>query len=207
MHTSLTDKEKKIYEYIADTINSEGYPPSVRDIQTALHIKSTSTVHSYLERLEEKGYIRREKGKSRSMRVDEPSAPGAGELSRTEKVPILGRVAAGPPLLAEQYYEDYVDFPVTKPGMYGQLFALRISGTSMIGAGIMNGDIVVVNKCGHAENGDIVVALLEDEATVKRFYKEDGRFRLQPENPDMAPIYANEVYIMGKVIAVLRYYD
>lgn len=202
--TQLTDKEKRVYEYIADTINSEGYPPSVRDIQTALRIKSTSTVHAYLAKLEEKGYIRREKGKSRSMRVDEHGAPSEG--ARTAKVPIVGRVAAGSPLLAVENYEGYVDFPVMNGGMYGQLFALRIAGTSMIGAGIMDGDIVVVNKCSNAENGDIVVALLEDEATVKRFFKEDGRFRLQPENPALAPIYTDELYVLGKVVAVLRYY-
>lgn len=200
----LTDKEKRVYEYIADTINSDGYPPSVRDIQTALRIKSTSTVHAYLAKLEEKGYIRREKGKSRSMRVDEHG--GSGENTRTAKVPIVGKVAAGAPLLAVENYEGYVDFPMMNGGMYGQLFALRIAGTSMIGAGILDGDIVVVNKCASAQNGDIVVALLEEEATVKRFFKEDGRFRLQPENPALEPIYTDEVYILGKVVSVLRYY-
>ena len=202
--TKLTDKEKRVYEYIADTINSEGYPPSVRDIQNALRIKSTSTVHAYLAKLEEKGYIRREKGKSRSMRVDEHG--GSLDGGRTAKVPIVGKVTAGVPVLAVENYEGYLDFPIMNKGLYGQLFALRISGTSMIGAGIMDGDVVVVNKCTHAENGDIVVALLEDEATVKRFFKEEGRFRLQPENPALEPIYTDEVYILGKVVAVRRYY-
>ena len=200
----LTDKEKRIYEYIADTITSEGYPPSVRDIQGALHIKSTSTVHGYLAKLEEKGYIRREKGKSRSVRVDEPAQ--SADNARTTKVPIVGKVAAGTPLLALENHDGYVDFPVLNSGMYGQLFALRIAGTSMIDAGILNGDIVVVNKCNHAENGEIVVAMIEDEATVKRFFKENGHFRLQPENPQMEPIITDKVYILGKVIAVLRYY-
>ncbi|MBQ8215761.1 MAG: transcriptional repressor LexA [Clostridia bacterium] len=206
MQQPLTDKEKRVYEYIADTINSEGYPPSVRDIQLALHIKSTSTVHAYLARLEDKGYIRREKGKSRSMRVDEPSSSHKEGGATLAKVPILGVIAAGNPILATETYNEYLDFHLPNPGLYGQLYALRISGTSMIGAGIMDGDIVVVNKCSTAENGDIVVALLEDEATLKRFYKEDGRFRLQPENPDMAPIYTDSVSVLGKVVAVVRYY-
>ncbi len=202
--TALTEKEKSMYEYITDTINSEGYPPTVRDIQSALHIKSTSTVHSYLARLEEKGYIRREPGKSRSVRIDEPSVEK--EQKRFAKVPLVGRVAAGTPLLAVENYEGYIDFPIINGSMYGQLFALRIVGTSMIGAGILDGDIVVVGKSNYAENGEIVVAMVEEEATVKRFYKENGHFRLQPENPDMAPIIADEVYILGKVVAVVRYY-
>lgn len=207
MQQPLTEKEKKVYEFIADTIQSEGYPPSVRDIQTALHIKSTSTVHAYLARLEDKGYIRREKGKSRSMRVDEPTAHRGERSERiAAKVPILGKIAAGSPILATESYTEYLDFHLPNPGMYGQLYALRVQGTSMIGAGIMNGDVVVINKCSTAQNGDIVVALLEDEATLKRFYKEDGRFRLQPENPDMAPIYTDSVSVLGKVVAVVRYY-
>ena len=207
MQQPLTDKEKRVYEYIADTINSEGYPPSVRDIQLALHIKSTSTVHSYLERLEDKGYIRREKGKSRSMRVDEPAPVCRREpVEQRAKIPLLGRIAAGSPILATASYTEYLDFQLPNPGSYGQLYALRIAGTSMIGAGIMDGDIVVINRCSTAQNGDIVVALLEDEATLKRFYKEDGRFRLQPENPDMEPIYTDSVSVLGKVVAVVRYY-
>ena len=201
---TLTEKEKKMYEYISDTITSEGYPPTVRDIQNALHIKSTSTVHTYLARLEEKGAIKRTPGKSRSLRLDEPS--GKRETTSTVKVPVVGRVAAGQPLLAVENYESYIDFPMKNSAMYGQLFALRIVGTSMINAGILDGDIVVVNKTGFAENGEIVVALVDDEATVKRFYKEDGRYRLQPENDTMAPIIVDEVLILGKVVAVVRYY-
>lgn len=201
----LNDKEKRVYEFITDTITSEGYPPTVRDIQTALHIKSTATVHSYLEKLEEKGYIRRDPGKSRSMRVDEPTAEKGN--AGTVKIPVVGKVAAGTPILAVENNEGYVDFPVMNgQNRYGQLFALRIKGTSMIGAGILDGDIVVVSKTNVAENGEIVVALVGEEATVKRFYKENGHFRLQPENPDMAPIIVDECYILGKVTAVLRYY-
>lgn len=203
-HMSLTEKEQKMYEYISDIINSEGYPPTVRDIQSALHIKSTSTVHSYLARLEEKGYIRRAPGKSRSVRLDEQNSEK--EVKGSTKVPVVGRVAAGLPLLAVENYEGYIDFPMMNGTMYGQLFALRIVGTSMIDAGILDGDIVVVNKGSYAENGEIVVALVEDEATVKRFFKENGHYRLQPENAAMEPIIVNEVYILGKVVAVVRYY-
>ena len=201
---TLTEKEKKMFEYISDTITSEGYPPTVRDIQAALHIKSTSTVHTYLARLEEKGAIKRTPGKSRSLRLDEPSAKR--ETTSTVKVPVVGRVAAGQPLLAVENYESYIDFPMKNGAMYGQVFALRIAGTSMINAGILDGDIVIVNKTAYAENGEIVVALVDDEATVKRFYKEDGHYRLQPENDAMAPIIVDEVLILGKVVAVVRYY-
>ena len=139
------------------------------------------------------------------MRIGEEG--GEKENSRTTKVPVVGRVAAGTPILAVENYEGYVDFPVlNSPYSYSQLFALRIAGTSMINAGILDGDIVVVAKTNLAENGEIVVALVNDEATVKRFYKENGHFRLQPENPSMEPILVDEVYILGKVVAVLRYY-
>ncbi len=200
----LSEKERRMFEYITDTIASEGYPPTVRDIQAALRIKSTSTVQDYLTRLEQKGYIRREPGKSRSVRVDESSSEK--EKPRTAKIPVVGRVAAGTPLLAVENCEGYIDFPLTNGSMYGQLFALRVVGTSMINAGILDGDIVVVNKCNYAENGEIVVAMVDDEATVKRFYKEKGHFRLQPENPSMEPIITDEVYILGKVVAAVRYY-
>lgn len=203
---ALTEKEKAVFEYIADAIQSDGYPPTVRDIQSALHIKSTSTVHSCIARLEEKGYVHREAGKSRSLRVDVRRETDPGK-ERSVKVPVVGRVAAGTPILALENCEGYIDFPVRSGGeTYGQLFALRVKGDSMIGAGILNGDIVVVSKTNVAENGDIVVALTEDEATVKRFFKEKGHFRLQPENPDYEPIILDDVYILGKVTAVVRYY-
>lgn len=202
---SLKDKEKMIFEYISDTISSEGYPPTVRDIQSALHIKSTSTVHAYLARLEEKGYIRRDPGKSRSVRIDELPMDRSG-MSHA-KVPVVGRVAAGKlEILAEENIEGYMDFPMMNGSMYGKLFALHVSGTSMINAGILDGDIVVVSQTSYAENGEIVVAMVEDEATVKRFYKENGHFRLQPENPEMEPIIVEDVIILGKVVAVVRYY-
>lgn len=202
--SELTEKERQVLEYITDTIRREGFSPSVRDIGEALKIKSTSTVQSYIKRLEEKGVLKRESGKSRTLRIDTYQR----DSQRTVKVPILGKVAAGKPILAIENQEGYVDFPM--PGVsrgYKDLFALRVAGESMINAGILSGDIVVVRRENYAENGDIVVALVEDEATVKRFYKENGHFRLQPENPTMEPIIVDEVFILGRVVAVLRYYQ
>ncbi len=199
----LTDKEQQIYDYIYETISRDGFSPSVRDIQSTLGIKSTSTVHAYLSKLEEKGYIHKENGKSRTLRIDN----SGGANRRSIKVPLLGKVTAGMPILAVENFEGYIDFP-TMNRSYGHndLFALRIQGESMIEAGILNGDIVVIKKAQHADNGQIVVALLEDEATVKTFYKEEGHFRLQPENSSMEPIISDDVYILGHVVSVLRYY-
>lgn len=199
----LKEKEKAIYEYITDVIRRKGYSPSVRDIQNALRIKSTSTVHSYLAKLERKGYIQKESGKSRTLRIDSILA----EPQRTVRVPILGKIAAGMPILAIENHEGYIDFPVmNRSYQANQLFALRVRGESMIEAGILEGDIIIVRKENIAENGDIVVALVGDEATVKTFYREDGRFRLQPENSAMAPIIVDDVYILGRVVSVLRFY-
>lgn len=200
----LTPKEKQVYDYITETIRRMGYSPSVRDIQHDLGIKSTSTVHSYLNRLEEKGYILKENGKSRTLRVDSLGH----EPQRTVRVPILGRVAAGMPILAVENCDGYIDFPITR-GSYApnELFALRVRGESMIEAGILDGDTVIIRKVNYAENGEIVVALVEDEATVKTFYKENGHFRLQPENASMEPIIVDSVYILGKVISVMRFYN
>ena len=193
------DREQEILEYIAKTIFERGYSPSVRDIKTALSIKSTSTVHVYLQRLSEKGFLSKEEGKSRTLRLGTaytpPLLPG--------RIPILGRVTAGQPILATENYEGYVSFP--KEG-HGELFALRVTGESMIEAGILDGDLVVVEKQNTADNGDIVVALIGDEATVKTFYKENGHFRLQPENRTMAPILVQEVEILGRVVSSLRHY-
>ncbi|MBO5273681.1 MAG: transcriptional repressor LexA [Clostridia bacterium] len=199
----LTLKEKKVYDYIIETIRRVGYSPSVRDIQRDLDIKSTSTVHAYLNKLEEKGYIQKENGKSRTLRVDS----FGHEPQRSAKVPILGRVAAGMPILAVENCEGYIDFPLMR-GSYppNELFALRVRGESMIEAGILDGDIVIIRKVNYAENGEIVVALVEDEATVKTFYKENGHFRLQPENSTMDPIIVDTVYILGKVVSVMRFY-
>lgn len=199
----LTKKEQQVYEYIHEAICRDGYSPSIRDIQINVGIKSTSTVHAYLAKLEEKGYIHKENGKSRSLRVD-----SAGRDSRySAKVPLLGKVTAGMPILAVENFEGYLDFPIMNRAYgHNDLFALRVSGESMIEAGIMDGDIVIIKKEQYAENGQIVVALIEDEATIKTFYKENGHYRLQPENSSMEPIIVDEVYILGKVISVLRYY-
>ncbi len=199
----ISEKEKAIYDYINETIRQEGYSPTVRDIQAALGIKSTSTVHAYLARLEEKGMIRKDPGKSRTLKTSD-----SGRESRnTARVPLLGSVRAGMPILAVENYEGYIDYPLMNRS-YGanELFALRIKGESMIEAGILDGDIIIVKKESCAENGDIVVALVEDGATVKTFYKEQGHFRLQPENSAMEPIIVDEVYILGKVVANFRFY-
>lgn len=197
----MKTKEKMILDYIARTINQEGYAPSVRDICQALGIKSTSTVHMYLERLENNGYIQRQSGKSRTIRLEKGKD---SEISY--KVPILGQVAAGQPILTIENMEGYIEYTTFKHYDNDSLFALRISGNSMIEAGILNGDIVIVEQRTYADNGDIVVAMIDDSATVKRFFKEKGRYRLQPENSQMAPIFTDEVVILGKVIASLRYY-
>lgn len=201
----LTERERRVYDYICETIEKNGYSPSVRDIKNALGIKSTATVHSYLERLERKDYIRKEQGKSRTLRL-------GGESEKTSpinvSVPILGQVAAGLPILAEENFDGFIDFcPTARIDARSELFALAVKGESMIDAGIMDGDYVIVNRTSYVENGDIAVVLIGDEATVKTFYKENGLFRLQPENKTMKPIMAKEVYILGKVIANVRYYE
>lgn len=200
---SLNEKESEMYRYICDFTEEHGYPPSVRDIQHALVIKSTATVHSYLTKLEMKGYIQKEQGKSRTLRIgDEQTNAGP-----SVRVPIVGQVAAGSPILAQENYDGYIDYCPKSSMSRGELFALKIKGESMIEAGIMNGDYVIVNRTSYVENGDIAVVLLDDEATVKTFYRENGAFRLQPENQTMKPIITKEIYILGKVVAVTRYYN
>lgn len=199
----LTPKEKIFYDYITNTLRTEGYAPSVRDIQQALNVKSTSTVHAYLQRLEEKGYIRKSDRKSRSLRVSDP-VPSSQD---TAHVPLVGTVAAGMPILATQNIEQYIDIPLFSRSLRDKdLFALRVKGESMIEAGILPGDIIVVNRDAQISNGEIVVALIDDEATVKTFYQENGHFRLQPENSTMEPIIVKELSILGKVVSVLRFY-
>ena len=195
--SELKQLDREILDYIRETIEAEGYSPSVRDIKTALGIKSTSTVHLHLHRLEELGYIQKEQGKSRTIRVEGGSAGG---------VPIVGDVAAGLPILAEQNIDGYVDFQA-RGYSRSNLFALHVKGDSMIDAGILDGDLLIVNKCSYADNGEIVVALVGNEATVKEFHKEKGRFRLQPRNETMDPIIVDDCTVLGKVIASLRYYS
>ena len=203
----LEPKEQQIFDYIKENIKSRGYAPSIRDICEALNIKSTSTVHSCLARLEKKGYIQRENGKSRTLRIEGVTAGENGETLDGLSIPIIGKVTAGAPILAVENYEGYIHYPTGIRSLPdNEMFALRVSGTSMIEAGILDGDIVIVEKTTMAENGDIVVALIDDEATVKTFYKEDGHFRLQPENRTMLPIIVNSLMILGKVITSIRYY-
>ena len=171
-----------------------GIPPTVREICNATGLRSTSTVHAHLKTLEKLGYITREAGLNRSIRIEGSEA--------AVQVPIMGKVTAGLPILAVEDIEGYIPFP-QKTGK--ELFALHVSGLSMRDAGILDGDYVIAERVPTAEDGDIVVALLEDEATVKTLYREEGRVRLQPENPDFSPIYAKDVSLLGKVIAVIRY--
>ena len=198
----LTPKEQLVYDFIVDTIRREGYSPSVRDITQAVSMKSTSTVHHYINRLEAKGYIQKESGKSRTLRVENK------EQETSDKIPVLGRVAAGQPILATENIEGYVDYHVNKRRYnIDNLFALIIKGESMIEAGIMNGDTVIVERTSYARNGDIVIALVGDEATCKEFYREDGHYRLQPRNSTMDPIIVKDVVLLGKVIASYRNYN
>ncbi len=197
----LNDSEKRVYDCIAASIALRGYAPSVRDLCNELGYKSTSTVHLYLQRLEELGYIRKEDGKSRAINL-------VAMKERTQRgIPVLGKVTAGIPILAEENFDGYIDFvPNETKYEENSLFALRISGTSMQNVGILDGDYVIVEKGEYAENGDIVVAMIDDEATVKTFYKENGGFRLQPENPTFSPIIVKKLSVLGKVIATVRYY-
>ena len=196
----ITDKQKEILEYIKEMILKKGYPPAVREICEAVHLKSSS-VHSHLESLEKNGYIRRDPTKPRTIEIlDDDFA-----LTRREvvNVPVIGTVAAGTPILAEQNIEDYLPIPAEMlPNK--EVFMLKVKGNSMIEAGIYSGDKVIVAKQPDAENGDKVVALVDDSATVKTFYKENGHFRLQPENSTMDPIILDHVEILGKVIGLFR---
>lgn len=201
--TELSQKERLIFEYISDCLEKNGYAPTVRDICSALGIKSTSSVHDYLRRLETKGYIKKSSGKSRALSIE--SSAGM-EPEKMKKIPILGRVAAGIPILAIENYDGYVDFPASMARGKSNLFALRVIGESMIEAGIFDGDIVIVESRRFAEDGDIIVAMIDNEATVKRFYRDNGRIRLQPANRTMQPIYSREVTVLGKVIADFRFY-
>ncbi len=199
---TITEKQSEILEYIKAQILERGFPPAVREICEAVHLKSTSSVHSHLETLEKNGYIRRDPTKPRAIEI----LDDAFNLTRREmaQVPIVGRVAAGEPLLAEQNIEDYFPIPVERlPN--NQTFLLQVKGESMINAGILNGDYILVEQTPSASNGEVVVALVEDGATVKRFFKENGHYRLQPENDTKDPIIVDEVTIVGKMIGLLRF--
>ena len=197
----ITAKQEEILEYIKETILKKGYPPAVREICEAVHLKSTSSVQSHLSTLEETGFIRRDPTKPRTIEIlDDTFNFNRREMTN---VPVVGAVAAGQPLLAEQNIEDYFPIPVELlPN--ADTFMLRVKGDSMVNAGILDGDQIIVEQTPSAQNGDIVVALLEDSATVKRFYREDGHYRLQPENDYMDPIIVDHVDIQGKVIGLFR---
>lgn len=197
----ISAKQSEILEYIKDQILTKGYPPAVREICSAVNLKSTSSVHSHLETLEKNGYIRRDPTKPRAIEIVDDSF----NLTRKEirNIPIVGTVAAGQPIFAEQNISGY--FPLLADELpAGDLFILNVRGDSMINIGIFDGDKVIVRQSPEARNGDIVVALVEDSATVKTYYKEDGRYRLQPENDTMEPIYVDNVIILGIVVGLFR---
>lgn len=200
---NITLKQQEILEYMKSVILDRGYPPSVREICEAVQLKSTSSVFSHLERLEKKGYIRRDPTKPRAIEICDDSF----QMLRTEtaSIPVVGTVAAGTPILAEQNIDSYFPIPLDRVPR-GESFILKVKGNSMINIGIMNGDCVLVESTNSVKNGDIVVALIEDSATVKTFYKENGYIRLQPENDDMEPIIVNDCTILGKVFGVYRFY-
>lgn len=192
----LNEKQQKVLTFVKERLG-DGIPPTVREICEATGIKSTSTVHAYLKRLEDEGYIDRQGGLNRAIRL-----PGES----VTRVPLLGRVTAGMPILAIEEVEDYVPFSGGNQYPAGELFALRVTGTSMINAGILDRDVVIVRRTSTAQNGDVVVALIGDEATVKRIYIEKDHIRLQPENPEYEPIIVKEASVLGKVISLVRYF-
>ena len=192
-----SEKKMQILDFIRREIDDKGYPPSVREICLAVGLKSTSTVHAHLNRLEEEGYIRRDATKPRALELTDTATV------RGRSVPLVGRVTAVMPILAQQNIEEYYMLPQNLVGG-DEVFILSVQGESMLEAGILDGDFVIVRRQSHAENGDIVVAMIDDEATVKRIFYEKTRVRLQPENSAMQPIYAREVTVLGRVIALFR---
>ena len=199
----ITDKQREILEYIKAEILNRGYPPAVREICEAVKLKSTSSVHAHLETLEKNGYIRRDPTKPRAIEIVDENF----NLTRREmvNVPIVGKVAAGEPILAVENIENY--FPIPAEFMPNEpTFILQVQGESMINAGILDGDYVLVQQQPTANDGDMVVALVDDSATVKTFYKENGYYRLQPENDFMDPIIVRDCQILGKVIGVFRFF-
>lgn len=193
----LSKTQQKIFDFIRQEIDKRGVAPSIREIGAAVGIKSTSSVHYQIDCLVNKGYIVRDPNLKRTIRISNSGV-------NPTYVPLLGTVTAGVPILAEQCIEDYIPVPIRIKGK--ELFALTIKGDSMINAGILDGDVVIVEKTPVAENGEIVVALIDNEATVKRFYKENGHFRLQPENDNYEPIIVDELVVLGKVKMMMRNY-
>jgi repressor LexA len=209
----LTDRQREIYDYVVAYVDEHGYPPTVREIGEEVGLASPSTVHAHLANLERAGYIRRDPTKPRALELlgrERPAADGSlGEAARVRVLPLVGQVAAGGPLLAEQNVEDHLAVPEPLSSGSGEEFLLRIRGESMIEAGIMPDDYIVVRRQQTAKNGDIVVALAgddeaTDEATVKRFFRDGSQIRLQPENQKMEPLFPDHVQILGKVTGVFR---
>lgn len=202
VYGKISAKQQEILEYIKDEILHKGYPPAVREICQAVNLKSTSSVHSHLETLEKNGYIRRDPTKPRAIEIMDDTF----NLNRREmvNVPILGNVAAGEPLFAEENIEDYFPIPAEMVPN-SEVFMLHVRGESMINVGILDGDNVLVQQQSTAKDGEMVVALVEDSATVKTFYKEDGYIRLQPENDTMEPIIVPDCQILGKVFGIFRF--
>jgi repressor LexA len=209
----LTERQREIYEYVMSYVDRHGYPPTVREIGEEVGLASPSTVHAHLANLERAGYLRRDPTKPRALelvgrdRTPEPSL--VGEAGRVRVLPVVGQIAAGGPLLAEQNVEDYLAVPEPLSSGAGEEFLLRVRGDSMIEAGILPDDYVVVRRQQTAQDGDIVVALVgadeaAEEATVKRFFRERGRIRLQPENASLEPLYPEHVHVLGKVVGVFR---
>ena len=202
MLTEKKDKQSEIYNFIKAQIQLKGYPPAVREICLAVGLKSTSTVHGHLERLEKKGYIRRDPTKPRAIELLKDS------VTRKEliDIPIIGKITAGQPILAVENVEDTFTIPLNFTKTKNELFMLRVSGTSMIEAGILDGDLAIIEKVNTCKNGEIVVALIENEATIKRFFKEEGHIRLQPENSTMSPIIVEDCSILGILVGIYRNY-
>ena len=204
----LTGRQQEIWKFLTDYVDEHGYPPTVREIGEAVGLASPSTVHAHLANLERAGLIKRDPTKPRALELRRDPRPGAAGAETVHRLPLMGEIAAGGPLLAEQNVEEYLAVPEPL-ARGGEEFLLRVKGDSMINAGILEGDIVVVRRQQDATDGDIVVALagadeLADEATVKRLFRERGRVRLQPENDSLEPIYADHVQILGKVTGVFR---
>lgn len=202
MLTEKKDKQSEIYNFIKAQIQSKGYPPAVREICLAVGLKSTSTVHGHLERLEKKGYIRRDPTKPRAIELIKDS------VTRKEliDIPIIGKITAGQPILAVENVEDTFTIPLNFTKTQNELFMLKVSGSSMIEAGILDGDLAIIEKVNTCKNGEIVVALIENEATIKRFFKEEGHIRLQPENSTMSPIIVEDCSILGILVGIYRKY-
>lgn len=202
----LTKRQQEIYEYLKHIVQTKGYPPSVREIGEAVGLASSSTVHGHLSRLEEKGYIKRDPTKPRAIEIVSEQSASSSLFEETIHVPVIGKVTAGLPITAVENVEEYFPLPAHFTSSHNSdIFILEVMGESMIDAGILDHDKVIVRRQSIAENGDIIVAMTdEDEATVKRFYKENNRYRLQPENQSMSPIYLDHVTVLGKVVGLFR---